>query len=223
MCTTPDGHGQGRAWGWGRGLSEACIGRGRQSPHAHTVTICWNRPQARDAQASGARPLPLAPPRRALPRPGRSASLPRRAPAETCHARQRLSPRRTGESCNQQCQPSGTRGRLLAGLEARSTASASEVGLLVAQPPISGVGDGLGGDCMGADLVCMRNVDDARCSRFQIFSGAMADVLKADDNQTGTAALGSSRESRSLACARKTGRKPPGGGRAGERRDEHLC
>ena len=28
----------------------------------------------------------------------------------------------------------------------------------------------------------------------EFFSGAMADVLKADDNQTGTAALGSSRE-----------------------------
>ena len=28
----------------------------------------------------------------------------------------------------------------------------------------------------------------------KFFSGAMADVLKADDNQTGTAALGSSRE-----------------------------
>ena len=30
--------------------------------------------------------------------------------------------------------------------------------------------------------------------RAKFFSGAMADVLKADDNQTGTAALGSSRE-----------------------------
>ena len=43
-----------------------------------------------------------------------------------------------------------------------------------------------------SQLTLARLYHGAPVSNF--FSGAMADVLKADDNQTGTAALGSSRE-----------------------------